>query len=198
MALEIAILKSGNVAVITDQVLENTIKRVEYYRDQRVFNLVFTNGDQDLFSYDVPKDVVDQVEDSTDALICTLFDHHKPVAYKTPLIKVGEVHKKFRLHSVSKCLYSRIIKDLKRKCSSVVEHLAFNQLAESSILSQPTTKKFKKSDECLIFLYLVFKDMVFYDGFKTHEDEKNSFAFGLWDDSFYWVYEERSSYGGKS
>lgn len=80
--------------LVSDQPLPHIVRRVEYYRDQRLFMLVYNNADNDseLMHYEVPKDMTYPVEKSPNVIIYTLFPDEEPLGYKVPLIKVGDLY----------------------------------------------------------------------------------------------------------
>lgn len=94
MNIELGILKDGGVLLTSDQPLPHAIKRVEFYRDQRLFMLVYNNSDEesDLMHFEVPGDMIYPVEKSPDVIIYSLYPDHPPIGYKVPLIKVGNIY----------------------------------------------------------------------------------------------------------
>ena len=92
--IEIGELKDGEVMMITEQGLPDIVKRIEYYRDQRLVQLVFHSDDMEaeLMHHELPEDMVYSVENSPNIIIYSLFEDHPPIGYKVPLIKVGELY----------------------------------------------------------------------------------------------------------
>ena len=92
MKIELGILGDGGVMLVCEKPLDDMVKRVEYYREQRLFMLVFEDSDEELMEYEIPSDFHDTVDGSPNVLIYTLFENHDPVGYKAPLIKVGDFY----------------------------------------------------------------------------------------------------------
>lgn len=93
MNIELGILKDGGVMLVSDEPFPHLVKRVEFYRDQRLVMLVYSNEDQDseLLHYEVPENMAHAVEKSPDMMIYAMFPDHEPIGYKAPLIKVGDI-----------------------------------------------------------------------------------------------------------
>ena len=92
MALELGILNDGGVMMVSDQPLPDLVKRVEYYREQRLFLLVYNNSDQhddEMLEYEIPADMSKPVESAPNVIIYSLYPDHEPIGYKAPLIKIG-------------------------------------------------------------------------------------------------------------
>lgn len=94
MNIELGILKDGGVMMVSDRPHPHIVKRVEFYRDQRLMMLVYNNKTQDsaLMHYEVPMDMTNSVERSPDVVIYSLFPDHDPIGYKVPLIKIGDIY----------------------------------------------------------------------------------------------------------
>jgi hypothetical protein len=94
MNIELGVLKDGGVMLVSDRPLPHIVKRVEFYRDQRLVMLVYSNTEQDsdLMHYEVPEKMVYPVEKSPDVIVYALFPDHPPIGYKVPLIKVGDIY----------------------------------------------------------------------------------------------------------
>jgi len=80
--------------LVSDSPLPHIVKRVEFYREQRLFMLVYANDNEDseLMHYEVPESMTYPVEKSPNVIIYALFPDHEPIGYKVPLIKVGELY----------------------------------------------------------------------------------------------------------
>ena len=94
MAVELTVLKDGGVLLVNNEGYPSDIKRVEYYRDQRLFMLVYSdeNIDDELMHYEVPNYMNEPVEKSPNIIVCSYDQNRDPYAYKAPLIKVGELY----------------------------------------------------------------------------------------------------------
>ena len=94
MTIELGILNDGRVTLVSDAPLPDVIRRVEYYRDQRLFQLVYDdeNLEDALMECEIPEELSAPVEKSPNVIIFTLFQVLDPLGYKVPLIKVGELY----------------------------------------------------------------------------------------------------------
>ena len=88
MRIELGILNDGGVMLVSDQPLPRVVKRVEFYRDQKLMMLVYNSeeDESDLMHYEVPHDMVSSIETSPNVIIYSLFPNHEPIGYKAPLI----------------------------------------------------------------------------------------------------------------
>lgn len=93
MNIELGILHDGGVMLVSDQPLPYIVKRVEFYRDQRLFMLVYHNDEEqnELMHYEVPENMTYPVEKSPNVIIYSLFPNHEPIGYRVPLVKVGDL-----------------------------------------------------------------------------------------------------------
>ena len=94
MNIELGVLNDGGVMLVSDEPLPHVIKRVEFYREQRLFMLVYNNSEEnsELMHFEVPVHLTHPVEKSPDVIIYSLFPDHPPVGYKVPLVKVGNIY----------------------------------------------------------------------------------------------------------
>ncbi len=93
MNIELGILRDGGVMLVSDRPMPHIVKRVEFYRDQRLFMLVYNTEEEngELMHYEVPETMIRPVEKSPNVIIYSLFPDHEPIGYKVPLIKVGDI-----------------------------------------------------------------------------------------------------------
>ena len=93
MNIALGILNDGGVMVASDAPLPDMVKRVEFYRDQQLFMLVYDNTDEEsqLMHYEVPITMVYPLEKSPDVIVYSMYPDHPPIGYKVPLIKIGDV-----------------------------------------------------------------------------------------------------------
>ncbi|MBX2834312.1 MAG: hypothetical protein KTR28_04995 [Micavibrio sp.] len=93
MNIELGILKDGRVMLVSDMPLPSVVKRVEYYRDQRLFQLVYKNNDPGghLMECEINEELSVPVEKCPNVIIFSMFPGMDPLAYKVPLVKVGEL-----------------------------------------------------------------------------------------------------------
>ncbi len=93
MNVEIGVLHDGGVMLVSDAPLPDMVCRVEYYRDQRLFMLVYDNEDtdDDLMHYEIPERLAGPVESAPNIIVYSLYPHQEPLGYKVPLVQVGDV-----------------------------------------------------------------------------------------------------------
>ncbi len=97
MNIELGVLHDGVVMLASDEPLPHIVKRVEFYREQRLFMLVYNDQDMqneeknELMHYEVPENLTYSVEKSPNIIIYSLFPNEEPVGYRVPLIKVGDL-----------------------------------------------------------------------------------------------------------
>lgn len=93
MNIELGVLHDGGVMMVSDTPLRDLICRVEYYREQRLFMLVYDSdeNEEDLMHYEIPKGMTQSVESSPNIMIYSLFPNHEPIGYKVPLVQIGEM-----------------------------------------------------------------------------------------------------------
>ncbi|MBL4804397.1 MAG: hypothetical protein JKY71_05980 [Alphaproteobacteria bacterium] len=94
MNIELAILNDGRISMVSDKPLPDVVQRVEYYRDQRLFQLVYNDEllEDELMECEIPENMVVPVEKSPNVIIMTIIRGLDPLGYKAPLIKVGELY----------------------------------------------------------------------------------------------------------
>ena len=94
MNIELGILKDGGVMMVSDGPMPDLVKRIEFYRDQKLIMLVYKDPEleSELMHYEVPAHMAEPVERSPNMIIYTLFNDHPPIGYKVPLIKVGNLY----------------------------------------------------------------------------------------------------------
>lgn len=91
MNIELGILSDGNVMLVSDRPLRDLVRRVEYYKDQKLLMLVYNNKefDSELMDYEIPEELRPSVERTPNIMIYSLFPDHEPIGYKVPLVQVG-------------------------------------------------------------------------------------------------------------
>ena len=94
MNIELGVLHDGSVMMVSDQPLPDMVCRVEYYRDQRLFMLVYDDetNEEDLMHYEIPDYLTAPVEKSPNIIVYSLFPNHEPIGYKVPLVQVGDLY----------------------------------------------------------------------------------------------------------
>ena len=94
MNIELTVLGNGVVMLVSDKPMPDMVRRIEYYRDQRLFMMVYDDSsmEDDLLHYEVPIDLASAVERTPNVVVYNMFPDHPPVGYKVPLVKVGDVY----------------------------------------------------------------------------------------------------------
>ncbi len=93
MNIELGLMHDGGVMLVSDTPMPDILRRVEYYREQRLFMLVYNdekNGEE-MMEYELPIEMTKQVEKAPNIMIYSLFPNHEPIGYKAPLIQVGDM-----------------------------------------------------------------------------------------------------------
>lgn len=93
MNLELAKMNDDRILLVSDMPMPDVVKRVEYYRDQRLFMIVWydENMEELLMHHEVPIDFAMAIEKTPNILIYSFYPDHDPIGYKVPLIKVGDI-----------------------------------------------------------------------------------------------------------
>jgi len=92
MNIELGQLPDGDLALVCDSSLPAGVKRVEYYRDQRLFMLVYDipEHDGELMHYELKDDVAEKVQRRSSMVIVEPDAlSGRPMGYYTSLIQVG-------------------------------------------------------------------------------------------------------------
>lgn len=94
MNIELGTLTDGNIIMVSDQPLPDMVKRIEYYREQHLLNLVYDGDDHhdELMEYEVPSDMQQSVVHAPNITVYSLFADHEPIGYKVPLVQVGNIY----------------------------------------------------------------------------------------------------------
>ena len=93
MSFSLGELPDGDLAIVSDQKLPADVKRVEYYREQRLFMLVYDLPDHEgeLMHYELRSDVADKVQRRSSMVVIEPdYSTGKATGYYTSLIQVGE------------------------------------------------------------------------------------------------------------
>jgi hypothetical protein len=92
MNIELGQLPDGDLVLVCDSSFPADVKRVEYYRDQKLFMLVYDDPDHegDLMHYELADDVARKVERKSSMVIIEPdLTTGRPMGYYTSLIQVG-------------------------------------------------------------------------------------------------------------
>jgi hypothetical protein len=92
MNIELGQMADGELVLVSDAALPGDVKRVEYYRDQRLFMLVYDLADHegDLMHYELADEVAAKVASKSKLTIVEPDkDTGQPVGYDAFLIQIG-------------------------------------------------------------------------------------------------------------
>lgn len=90
--IRLAQSQDKRLMVVSNQEFPSDIRRVEYYRDLKLFMLVFENEDDgsDLMPCEVSDDVAEKVIQSPEAIIIAMAEENaEPYGYQVPLVQIG-------------------------------------------------------------------------------------------------------------
>lgn len=90
MNIDLAILREDAIMLVSDEPLPSIVKRVEYYRDQKLLMLVYIDPAQaeDLMQYEIPDHMTKKIETCPNMIIFSVYPDHKPIGYKAPLVQI--------------------------------------------------------------------------------------------------------------
>lgn len=91
MNVELGKLSDGGLVVMCDAPFPHAIRRIEYYRDQRLMMLVYAipNHEGDLMHYELSGIAAHSIESSPSVLIVDHASDRKLYGYDVPLVQVG-------------------------------------------------------------------------------------------------------------
>lgn len=93
MNVELATYDGDNYAVLTDAELPAKVKRIEYYRDQKLFLFVYEDPDHegDLVHYELHPDIAEKIKKTAEVGVAVFTDGVDEAKewYKVPLIQIG-------------------------------------------------------------------------------------------------------------
>lgn len=90
--IQLAQSGDGRLIIASNQRFPADVQRVEYYRDQKLFMLVFEGhtGESDLMPCEVSDDIAIIVKNSPDVIIIAMKeDGVEPYGYIAPLVQIG-------------------------------------------------------------------------------------------------------------
>ncbi len=93
MNVELSKLSDDRIMLMSDRPMPDIVKRIEYYREQRLFMLVWHDEDMEelIMHHEVPIDFAMAIEKAPHVYIYALYPDSEPLGYKAPLIKVGDI-----------------------------------------------------------------------------------------------------------
>ncbi len=91
--IELGQLKDGRLILASNQPFPADVMRVEYYREQRLFMLVYENGADradDLMPCEIAPGMAHKIESSADVMVVAMAENgQEPYGYQVPLVQVG-------------------------------------------------------------------------------------------------------------
>lgn len=93
MSFSLGELPDGDLAIVSDMALPADVKRIEYYRDQRLFMLVYDLPDHegDLMHYELRPEIAEKVQRRSSVVVIEPDKATgKASGYYASLIQVGE------------------------------------------------------------------------------------------------------------
>lgn len=90
MNIDLALLRDDDVMMVSDQPFPSVVKRVEYYRDQRLMMLVYNdpNCPEEMMQYEIPPGLAQKVESCPNIVVFSVYPDHYPIGYKAPLVQI--------------------------------------------------------------------------------------------------------------
>ena len=91
MNIQMGHLPEGDLVMVCDRELPSEVKRVEYFRDQKLLMLVYTDGDpeDELMHFELPDHYARKVEAKSSLVIVEPGVSGQQRGYYTSLIQVG-------------------------------------------------------------------------------------------------------------
>ncbi len=91
MNIELGELADGGLVIVCDSPFPHEIRRIEYYRDQRLMMLVYDDPahEGDLMHYELPDTAARSVETSPSIMIVDQGPKRGIYGYDVPLVQVG-------------------------------------------------------------------------------------------------------------
>lgn len=92
MAMQLGRGDTGHLLIISDDPFPSAVKRVEYYREQKLFNLVFEDdaNSETLSELELPDDIDKIVRYAPPDIVVLHMKHDKTLeSFEVPLVQVG-------------------------------------------------------------------------------------------------------------
>ncbi|MEM9468658.1 MAG: hypothetical protein AAF988_00685 [Pseudomonadota bacterium] len=84
--------KDKKLIIVSNQDLPANVRRVEFYKDLKLFMLVYDNDDEesDLMPCEISDDAAQKVADSPDIIVVAMAKEcTEPYGYHVPLVQIG-------------------------------------------------------------------------------------------------------------
>ena len=84
-------LPNGDLILASDEAFPSDVKRVEYYKSQKLFILIYENEahESDLMHYELNDNVAAKVEKKSNLMIVEPNENGAPIGYFASLIQIG-------------------------------------------------------------------------------------------------------------
>ncbi|MBI1327712.1 MAG: hypothetical protein GC136_08735 [Alphaproteobacteria bacterium] len=79
----------GGYAIVSDAEFPADVKRIEYYKDQKLFIFVYENGEDELVHYELHPQIAEKVEKLSNIAVQVVAPSVEPYWYTVPLIQIG-------------------------------------------------------------------------------------------------------------
>ncbi|NCO03581.1 MAG: hypothetical protein GW903_05265 [Alphaproteobacteria bacterium] len=90
--IQLAQNKDGRLIIASNQKFPSEVRRVEYYRDMKLFILVYENEDHgsDLMPCEISEETAVKVIRSPDIIVIAMAEKgREPYGYQVPLVQIG-------------------------------------------------------------------------------------------------------------
>lgn len=90
MNIDLALLRDDALMMVSDEPFPSVVKRIEYYRDQRLMMLVYNDSSapEEMMQYEIPPGMAQKVESCPNIVVFSVYPDHKPIGYKAPLVQI--------------------------------------------------------------------------------------------------------------
>ena len=92
MIFEVGQLKDGRIMLVTDKHFPGEVRRAEFYRDMKLFMLVYDNAeyDSELMDYEISEAAADVIKTaSSNIYVVNAENPNDLVGFDVPLVQVG-------------------------------------------------------------------------------------------------------------
>jgi hypothetical protein len=89
---EMGVLRDGSILLVSNRPLPKPLLRVEYYREMKLFKLIYDDGtdDGDMIEYELADHAAELVKQSTrNIVVVNAQNLDDPEGFEVPLVQVG-------------------------------------------------------------------------------------------------------------
>ncbi len=80
----------GRLLIGSNEAFPSDVRHVEYYKDQKLFMLVYENSESDLMPTEISAETHDIIQSSPNVMIIAMApDGQSPYGYQVPLVQIG-------------------------------------------------------------------------------------------------------------